>query len=116
MDDFNKNTISEEIPKEIKKWNWGAFQFSAFWGIGNKTYLPLLALIPIFNFIWMFVCGFKGNQWAWKKYEDKDLNTFLKVQETWNRAGFWGFIISILSFILIFIFQLFITFTTLNSI
>lgn len=31
------------------------------WGIGNKSYLTLLCLIPLFNIIWIFVCGAKGN-------------------------------------------------------
>ncbi|MGL5898500.1 MAG: ribonuclease G, partial [Lactobacillaceae bacterium] len=35
------------VPAEVKGWNWGAFMYNIFWGIGNKTYLPLLCLIPV---------------------------------------------------------------------
>ncbi|KRK63720.1 hypothetical protein FC72_GL001193 [Companilactobacillus tucceti DSM 20183] len=82
-------------PEEIKGWNWGAFAFNIWWGIGNKSYLPLLCIIPIFNFIWMFVCGFKGNEWAWNNGDYKDVETFKEVQKTWNLAGLVYFIISI---------------------
>lgn len=58
------NETGRAVPNEIKGWNWGAFMFNFIWGIGNKTYLPLLCLIPIFNIFWIFVVGFKGNTWA----------------------------------------------------
>jgi len=86
---------SRTVPNEIRGWNWGAFMYNVFWGIGNKTYLPLLCLIPVFNLFWMFVCGFKGNEWAWQKGDYKDIDTFKAVQATWNRAGLVQFIIFI---------------------
>lgn len=96
----------KETPKEIKGWNWGAFSFSWMWGIGNKTYLPLLNLIPIFNIVWIFVTGFKGNEWAWQKGDYQDIETFKQVQKTWNIAGIAAFIVHVLVFILyIFIFM-----------
>ncbi|MGL4344541.1 MAG: hypothetical protein ACRCTE_05025 [Cellulosilyticaceae bacterium] len=93
------------VPNEIKRWNWGAFMFNMMWGIGNKTYLPLLCLIPYFNFVWIFVCGIKGNEWAWKSgnYGPNDIEKFLTIQKTWNRAGVAQFIISIAAFVLIII-------------
>ncbi|EPI00495.1 hypothetical protein D920_00858 [Enterococcus faecalis 13-SD-W-01] len=90
----------EFIPQEIKGWNWGAFMYNIVWGIGNKSYLPLFCLIPIFNIVWVFVCGFKGNEWAWQKGEYQDIETFLAIQKTWNRAGFVAFIITIAVLIL----------------
>ena len=92
METYNSsNTL--QIPEEIKKWNWGAFMLNIYWGIGNKTYLTLLCLIPVFNFVWMFVCGFKGNEWAWKSNNYSNTKEFFLVQDTWNRAGFVTFII-----------------------
>lgn len=88
------------VPKEIKGWNWGAFIYNIFWGIGNKTYLPLLCLIPIFNIFWIFIVGFKGNTWAWQKGNYKDIETFKAVQATWNRAGLVQFIVSIVILVL----------------
>ena len=88
---------TSSVPPEIKKWNWGAFTFNLFWGIGNYNYLPLLCLIPFFNFIWVFVCGAKGNEWAWKSGKFNNVEDFLAVQETWNRAGFVSFIITLIA-------------------
>lgn len=95
---------STHVPEEVKGWNWGAFIFNVLWGIGNKTYLPLLCLIPIFNLIWMFVCGFKGNEWAWQDGDYKDIETFKAVQATWNRAGLVYFIITAAFIALYFLF------------
>ncbi|MGL5577127.1 MAG: hypothetical protein ACRDCW_16430 [Sarcina sp.] len=97
---FEKN---DEVPREIKKWNWGAFTFNIIWGIGNKSYLPLLSLIPIFNIFWAFVCGFKGNEWAWKsnKFDENDIDAFLATQKTWARAGLIWFIVRLIITIII---------------
>ncbi|MFC6181833.1 ribonuclease G [Lactiplantibacillus daowaiensis] len=98
------------IPDEIKGWNWGAFSFTYLWGIGNRTYLPLFALIPVFSIIWAFVCGFKGNRWAWQNGDYQDVASFKQVQATWNRAGVWAFAVNVLVSILVIIyFQLLIT-------
>lgn len=94
----------KSTPQEVKGWNWGAFMYNIFWGLGNKTYLPLLCLIPIFNIIWIFVVGFKGNEWAWQKGNYRDVATFKAVQETWNRAGLWQFILMIAGVVLWFLF------------
>ena len=86
-----------------------------FGGIGNKTYLPLLCLIPVFNFVWIFVCGFKGNEWAWQKGDYKDVETFKAVQATWNRAGIVQFIIAIAIMVLYFMFFAAIISSVVNS-
>lgn len=81
---------------DLKKWNWGAFMFNIVWGIGNNSYLPLLCLIPLFNIVWIFVCGAKGNQWAWEKGEYSNIDEFMKVQKTWNRAGLVMFLFTVI--------------------
>lgn len=85
------------VPSEVKGWNWGAFMFNMVWGIGNKTYLPLLCLVPIVNIVWPFICGFKGNEWAWISggYSPSDIELFKAIQNTWNRAGLVWFVLSI---------------------
>lgn len=100
----NMRETGKETPKEVRGWNWGAFMFNWIWGIGNKTYLPLLNLIPLVNIVWIFVTGFKGNEWAWQKSDYEDVETFKKVQESWNRAGLVQFIVYIIVLVLYFIF------------
>lgn len=104
IDDSQKYDPTSPItPPEIKRWNWGAFMFSWIWGIGNYTYLPLLSLVPILNIVWIFVCGAKGNEWAWKSGQFKSVKEFLTVQNTWNRAGILIFIISCVFLVFYFI-------------
>lgn len=68
---------------DLKKWNWGAFWLTWVWGIGNKSWLTFWAFIPYFNIIWMFVCGFKGNEWAWKNKNWTSIEEFNQVQKKW---------------------------------
>jgi hypothetical protein len=92
---YYQGAYEAPIPPEIRKWNWGAFMFNWIWGCGNGAYLSLLALIPIFQVIWWFVCGARGNIWAWKSGKFKDLDTFLAVQRTWNTAGLISFFVTL---------------------
>lgn len=101
--DLNIQKNSYGTPDEIKKWNWGAFMFNIFWGVGNKSYLPLLCLIPLFNIVWVFVCGAKGNKWAWENGNYSDVQRFLKIQQTWNRAGLAAFLITLIIIVVIWV-------------
>ena len=40
-----------ELPDELNGLNWGAFFLNGIWGIGNKTTIALLALIPFVNLV-----------------------------------------------------------------
>ena len=91
---------SGEMPQELRKWNWGAFTFNIVWGIGNKVYITLLMLVPLLNIVWIFICGAKGNEWAWKAGDYKNAEDFRKVQDTWNRAGFVFFIVFLVCIVL----------------
>ncbi len=102
---FEGNTAEIGVPQEIKRWNWGAFSLNIIWGIGNRSYLTLLMLIPIFNLVWMFICGAKGNEWAWKNGNYKTVEEFWMVQSTWNRAGFVFFIIWLIEIVLMVIYM-----------
>lgn len=71
------------------------------WGIGNRAYLTLLMLIPFFNMIWVFICGAKGNEWAFDTSDYEDVDEFMASQESWNRIGFVLFIVSMVGFVLL---------------
>lgn len=82
---FHSPLPTNEDP--TKGWNWGAFFLTWIWGLGNRTWIALLALIPFVNFIMMVVLGLKGNQWAWEKGQWRDETHFRKVQRNWAIAG-----------------------------
>jgi Cytochrome oxidase complex assembly protein 1 len=77
----------QTIPAEINRWNWGAFLLSWIWGIGNQTYIALLALIPFVGFIMIFVLGAKGSGWAWRNGRWDSIEHFKRVQRRWAIAG-----------------------------
>jgi len=71
----------------VKKWNWGAFLMSWIWGLGNKTYIALLSLIPVVNIVMAFVLGAKGSEWAWKNRKWESEQQFAGVQKLWAMFG-----------------------------
>lgn len=86
------------IPKEIEKWNWGAFLITFFWGIWHKQWiLSLLWLIPGLNIIISILLGIKGSKWAWQSKKWESVDQFQEAQKNW---GFWGLIIVGLSLFL----------------
>jgi hypothetical protein len=78
------------IPPEIDRWNWGAFLLNWIWGVGNNTYIALLALIPLVAFVMMFVLGAKGSAWAWRNGRWDSVEHFRRVQRKW---AIWGAVI-----------------------
>ena len=78
------------VPEEIKGWSWGAFLWGWVWGLGNKTYIALWTLVPIVNWVMVFVVGYKGNEWAWRNKEWVNIEEFKQVQRSWSK---WGLIL-----------------------
>ena len=83
------------VPEEVKGWNWGAFVLTWIWGICNGVLIALLCLIPFFGFIWAFVLGVKGNEWAWRNKKWDSIEHFKSTQRNWSIAGIVLFAISI---------------------
>jgi hypothetical protein len=84
-----------EIPPELDRWNWGAFFLNWIWGIGNSTFIALLALIPGVNFIMIFVLGARGSRWAWRNRTWRDAEQFRRTQRNWAIAGLVVWIVGI---------------------
>ena len=78
---------SNPLPDGIKGWSWGAFWLNWIWAIGNKTWIGLLALLPVLNLVMPFVLGAKGREWAWKNDTWDSVEHFNKVQRKWSIAG-----------------------------
>src|SRR5262245_27966170 len=49
-----------QLPPTIEGWNWGAFWLTWIWGIRNRVWISLLALIPVVGIVMHFVLGAKG--------------------------------------------------------
>lgn len=81
-----QNNLPQEksFPDELRKWNWGAFLLNWIWGLGNRTYIALLACVPIVNIVMMFVLGAKGNEWAWRNKHWDNIEHFKRVQRLWS--------------------------------
>ena len=71
----------------VNRWNWGAFFMSWIWGLGNRTYIALLSIIPVVNIVMAFILGAKGSQWAWKNKKWESEGQFIRVQGLWTAFG-----------------------------
>jgi hypothetical protein len=87
------------VPRELVKWNWGAVFLSVIWGMGNRTYIAFLALIPIINIFVLIALGYNGNKWAWRNKRWESIEEFKKVQKRWAYAGYVAFAIYIFLFV-----------------
>jgi len=88
---------SATVPEEVKGWSWGAFVLTWIWGVCNGVLIALLCLIPAFGFVWAFVLGAKGNEWAWRNKKWDSIEHFKSTQRNWNIAGIILFAISIVA-------------------
>ena len=79
-------------PAAVKRWNWGAFLMSWIWGLGNKTYIALLCLVPVVNLVMIFVLGTKGSQWAWQNKQWESTEQFTRAQGLWTAFGLGLFV------------------------
>lgn len=97
-----KGKITGTMQKsQIAKFNWGAFIGTWVWGLFNKSYIALLALPLTFTMgalPFYIVCGLKGNEWAYEKRENKDIEKFHSSQKT--QTVIWTVIIPVLAFLL----------------
>lgn len=99
------------IPREIRRWNWGAFLLGWIWAFGNgATGIAVLGLLInllggllffLPNLIMWFVFGGMGNEWAWRSKRWDSIEHFRSTQRKWAWAGlivlaaWWLLIISI---------------------
>ena len=75
------------IPEGVSGWSWGAFIFNWIWGLGNKTYIALLAFIPYIGFLVALWLGFKGREMAWQNKRWDSVEHFNQTQRKWS---VWG--------------------------
>lgn len=80
------------VPKEIDRWNWGAFFLGFIWGIPHRVYSSLFGLLPVVTFVMPFVLGAKGSAWAWQNKPWESVDQFKRAQRQW---ALWGIVISL---------------------
>lgn len=95
---------ANDVPQEIKKWNWGAFFFNWLWGVCNGVYWPLVLIVcnfipyvgPIIALGACIALGINGSEWAWKGKRWDSVEHFKHVQHNWAMACLWVLGISLL--------------------
>lgn len=75
------------LPADASGLSWGGFFLSWIWGIGNNTWIALLALLPIANIIVPFWLLFTGREKAWQNRRWRDVEHFNRVQRIWGASG-----------------------------
>ncbi|MNS61072.1 hypothetical protein D3C72_940880 [compost metagenome] len=75
------------VPEGITGWSWGGFLLAPIWAIGNKTWLGLLACIPLLNLVIPIVLGLNGKKWAWQNKRWESIEEFNRVQKLWTKWG-----------------------------
>lgn len=88
MDHLKKN-------QRIGGWNWGAFFLTFIWGVGNRVWIALLAIVPGINIVMAIILGIYGNDWAYGKNRYLSEAEFKKNQKLWAK---WGAIVFVLFF------------------
>ncbi len=91
------------LPRNLQKWNWGAFCLNWIWGLSNGVYISLLCFVPVIGFAMPFVLGAKGNEWAYSKKKFKSDEAFFRSQRAWSIWGIAIFSLSVLLMIISFI-------------
>ena len=109
-----------DVPREVKKWNWGAFLLNPLWGLFNGVYWPFgvtLAFLFLYiisgfndvvyvvggisNFVISIKLGINGSEWAWRAKSWNDVHRFLIVQNNWMVAALIYVFVSLFLFALI---------------
>lgn len=91
----------DDLPQELKHFNWGAFLMNWIWGIMHKKYITLLyfpaCLIPVIGPIAISIWfGLAGNKWAWESKTWESIEQFNESQQNWVRIWIILFILGII--------------------
>ena len=91
-------------PEVAGQFNWGAFLLSWIWGIFNKTYIALVALVIGFipfvgglaSLAFCIYLGIKGNELAWQNKQFPSVQAFHEYQKKWAIGGLIFFVAIVL--------------------
>ncbi len=102
------STVTEEVPKEIRRFSIGALTCNWIWAFANNLHvwgiiiLVTSCIAPAALALSIYL-GFKGNELAWKAGNYSSIEQFKKSQRPWDIAGIVLLIASLVVFITIFV-------------
>ena len=83
---FPQGYLPEELPPEMRRWNWGAFFLTLFWAPAmNQWIWFVLCLIPYVSVVPMIYLAIKGNELSWQSRRWESLEQFNATQEVWKK-------------------------------
>ncbi len=94
----NTSGTDGPVPHEVQRmgWSWGGFALTWVWGLGNRVWIALLALIPIVNIAVAIWLGVSGHAMAWRKRRFRSIAEFESTMRAWNNWGLGLLLASIL--------------------
>jgi hypothetical protein len=90
------------------KFNWGAFVFTPVFGFATKQWFCLLSLIAPISFIVSLIAGFLAPQRIYESGYYSSVEEFNAVMDSWNRAGKFAIIFTLLTTLSVFFLALFV--------
>lgn len=97
------------------KFNWGAFALTPIFGFATKSWLCLLSLIPPLTLPMGILAGFYAPKWAYESGYFSTVEEFNAVMDTWNRAGKYMIITTLIALIPVFLLVIFVFGITMSS-
>ncbi|HEY5560915.1 MAG TPA: zinc ribbon domain-containing protein [Clostridiaceae bacterium] len=90
IQDLQVNSLVKEnnLSKDYKGWNWGAFLITPIWGGINNVYIAFLWFFPLFTLPMSIILGIKGNKWAWQNRIWDSEEEFVSTQRGITKASF----------------------------
>ena len=90
----------DEVPQEIRRWNWAAFILGPIWGMMHGLWWSILGILPFLPLPYtvrsmgfvvllavMVTLGMKGNELAWRTRRWDSAEKFLRTQQRWTTGS-----------------------------
>ena len=90
--------LPQELPDDLRGFNWGAFFLTWVWGIRHNVAWAWWGLIPGVNIIVGIMLGMQGQELAWKNNAWKSEIEFDDTELEWTR---WGIGVWIVAYLLL---------------
>ena len=96
--------VTQVIPANMNKWNWGGFWLPFWWGLSFRQYWVLIALIfPPAYLVFMIWFGSFGNSIAWGAGRFIESEDFWRCQQIWAKWGWALFVFRVIFIMTLFL-------------